>query len=61
MREDSNFVKLKSLNKTNEVYHHSSYLCSFGNSYGFRVHDNNTSTNESCLGNNGYYEIPAGI
>ena len=61
MRDDSNFVKLKCLNKTNEVYHTSSYLCSFGDYYGFRVYNNNTSSNYSSLGDNGYYEIPPGI
>ena len=45
LREDSNFVKLKCLNKTYEVYHSSSYLCSFGDIYGFKVYNNNDSTN----------------
>jgi len=61
LREDSNFVKLKCLNKTKEVYHNSSYLCSFGDDYGFIVYNNNTSSNYSSLGDNEYYEIPAGI
>ena len=62
MREDFNFVKLKCLNKTKEVYHCSSNLCSFGYNYGFRVYDdNNTSYNCYNLGDGGFYELPAGI
>ncbi len=60
LREDSNFVKLKCLDKTKEVYHNSSYMCSFGEDGGFRVYNNNSS-NCSNLGNNGYYELPEGI
>ena len=46
------------MDKTKEVYHHSTYLCSFGVD-GFAVCNNNN--NYSYLGNNGYYELPEGI
>ena len=56
LREDSNFVKLKSLNKSKEVYHEKSWLCSFGNSDGIIIKGENNNYSE--LGYRGWYELP---
>jgi hypothetical protein len=47
IRDDFNFVKLKCLNKTNEVYHNASYLTMIGyNASGFHIYnDCNINTN----------------
>ena len=64
MRDDSNFVKLKCLQKELEVYHHKDRLGSFG--YYGRVFciKNNCNTNydsNSFLGFIKEYELPIGI
>ena len=56
LRDDFNFIKLKCLNKSNEVGHYASYLTIIGYSAsGFKIHDNcNINTySRSNLGYNG--------
>ena len=54
LRDDFNFVKLKCLNKNNEVYHNASYLTMIGYSAsGFDIY-NDCNINTSSCSNLGY-------
>ena len=64
MRDNSNFVKLKCLNKIYEVYHYKDELCLFGyDGKVFYIKDNcNTNNSFSSLGSYlNEYELPKGI
>ena len=64
MRDESNFVKLKCLNKIYEVYHYKDELCLFGyDGKVFYIKDNcNTNNSFSSLGSYlNEYELPKGI
>ena len=59
LRDDLNFVKLKCLNKRDEVFHLSGKLTCIGYSAsGFYIYDdcNIIADSHSCLGYNGHFE-----
>ncbi len=58
LRDNHNFVKLKSLTRRSEHYHNGNFLTSFGiHESGFIIHDlcNNYKGSNSNLGFNGNY------
>jgi hypothetical protein len=61
LRDDENFVKLKSLKKEIEVYHDPCFMSDFGKGQGFWICDdcNVESESYSNIGEN--YEAPKGI
>ena len=64
LRDDFNFIKLKCLNKKNEVYHNADWLTTIGYfASGFAIYnDCNINTNSySSIGWGGYFELPEGI
>ena len=55
LRDDFNFVQLKCLDKSKEVYHHKDWLTCFGCEFNIANNCNINTISHSYLGNCGYY------